>query len=57
MGDRPAGTATHRPVFAAGLAGAIGLPRAFSLALLAVGIVVWTIIFTTLGTFGLAALH
>jgi hypothetical protein len=45
------------PVFAAGLAGAIGLPRAFSLALLAVGIVVWTIIFTTLGTFGLAALH
>jgi hypothetical protein len=45
------------PVFAAGLAGAIGLPRAFSLALLAVGIVVWTIIFVTLGTFGLAALH
>jgi len=44
------------PVFAAGLAGAIGLPRAFSLALLATGIVVWTIAFTVLGTFGLAAL-
>jgi len=44
------------PVFSAGLAGAIGLPRAFSLALLAVGILVWTATFTTLGSFGLAAL-
>ena len=45
------------PLFAAGLAGAIGLPRAFSLALLAAGIVVWTVTFTVLGVFGLAALR
>ena len=45
------------PVFAAGLAGAIGLPRKFSLALLAVGIVVWTVAFTVLGSFGLTALR
>jgi membrane protein YqaA with SNARE-associated domain len=45
------------PVFSAVLAGAIRLPRFFSLALLAVGIVAWTITFTVLGTFGLAALR
>lgn len=45
------------PVLSAGLAGAIGLPRVFSLMLLAVGILVWTIAFTVLGTFGLAALR
>ena len=40
------------PLFAAGLAGAVGLPRAFSLALLAAGIVLWTTIFVVLGTYG-----
>ncbi|MBQ5939989.1 hypothetical protein [Massilia sp. AB1] len=45
------------PVLSAGLAGAIGLPRAFSLALLAAGIVFWTVSFSMLGTFGLAALR
>ena len=45
------------PVFSAGLAGAIGLPRAYSLMLLAVGIVIWTVVFTVLGTAGLAALR
>ncbi|MFC0252334.1 hypothetical protein [Massilia consociata] len=45
------------PVFAAGLAGAIGLPRVFSLALLAIGIVVWSVAFIALGTFGLAAIR
>lgn len=45
------------PVLSAGLAGAIGLPRAFSLMLLAVGIVVWTITFTVLGSYGMAALR
>jgi len=44
------------PVFAAALAGATGMPRARSLTLLAVGIVFWTIAFTTLGTLGLASL-
>lgn len=44
------------PVWSAGLAGAIGLPRMFSLALLAIGIVGWTVAFTALGSFGLAAL-
>ena len=44
------------PVFSAGLAGAIGLPRGVSLMLLALGIVIWTIAFTVLGTYGLAAL-
>lgn len=44
------------PVLSAGLAGAIGLPRMFSLALLAIGIVAWTVAFTVLGSFGLAAL-
>ncbi|MEH6434029.1 hypothetical protein [Massilia sp. DD77] len=44
------------PVLAAGLAGAIGLPRALSMMLLAVGIVFWTIAITMLGTMGLAAL-
>lgn len=44
------------PVFSAGLAGAIGLPRAFSLALLGAGILVWTVVFSVLGSFGVAAL-
>lgn len=44
------------PVLSAGLAGAIGLPRGFSLALLATGIVVWSIVFSVLGTYGMAAL-
>lgn len=45
------------PVFSAGLAGAIGLPRTLSFVLLAIGILVWTIAFTMLGTLGLAALR
>lgn len=45
------------PVFAAGLAGLIGLPRGKSLALLAGGIVFWSIVFTVIGTLGMAALR
>jgi hypothetical protein len=45
------------PVFAAGLAGSIGLPRGKSLALLAAGIVFWSIVFTVLGALGMAALR
>jgi hypothetical protein len=45
------------PVFAAGLAGAIGLPRRFSLALLALGIAVWTVVAVTLLSLGLTALR
>lgn len=45
------------PVFAAGLAGAIGLRKPLSLGLLAIGIVFWTVTATVLGTFGLAALR
>lgn len=44
------------PVFAAALAGAMGLPRARSLALLAAGIVFWTVAVTMLATLGLATL-
>lgn len=44
------------PLFAAALAGAIGLPRARALALLAVGIVFWTIAVTMVVTFGLTTL-
>lgn len=45
------------PVFAALLAGAIGLPRAFSLMLLAAGIMFWTVVVTALAAFGLTALR
>lgn len=45
------------PVFAAGLAGAMGLPRTLSLALLALGIVVWTVAAVGLGTLGLTVLQ
>jgi hypothetical protein len=45
------------PMFAALLAGAIGLPRVLSLALLATGILVWTVIIVVLGTFGLTVLR
>lgn len=45
------------PMFAALLAGAVGLPRTLSLTLLAIGILVWTAIIVVLGTFGLAALR
>ena len=43
------------PVFAAGLAATLGMPRRLSIALLAAGIVVWTVSFTLLGFFGLSA--
>jgi membrane protein YqaA with SNARE-associated domain len=45
------------PLFAAAMAGALGLPRRSSLALLAAGIVGWTAAFSVLGTLGLAALR
>jgi membrane protein YqaA with SNARE-associated domain len=45
------------PVLSAGLAGAIGLPRKFSLLLLAAGIVLWSVTFTLLGSYGIAALR
>jgi hypothetical protein len=45
------------PTIAAGLAGAIGLPRARSLALLCAGIVVWTAGLVAAGAFGVAALR
>jgi membrane protein DedA with SNARE-associated domain len=45
------------PMFAALLAGAIGLPRALSLTLLSIGILVWTAIIVALGTFGLVVLR
>lgn len=44
------------PVFAAGLAGAVGLPRKLSLALLGLGIVVWTVVAVTLLSLGLGTL-
>lgn len=43
------------PIFAAGLAAALGMPRGLSIALLAGGIVIWTVGFTLVGYFGLAA--
>ena len=43
------------PLFAAGLAATLGLPKRSSIGLLAIGIVVWTSIFTLLGAFGLSA--
>jgi hypothetical protein len=42
------------PLFAAGLAATLGLPKRSSIGLLAIGIVVWTSIFTLLGAFGLS---
>ena len=44
------------PLFAAALAATLGLPRRSSFALLAAGIVVWTCLFTLLGSLGLATL-
>jgi hypothetical protein len=42
------------PIFAAGLAATLGMPRRLSIALLAAGIVLWTVSFTLLGHFGLS---
>lgn len=42
------------PTVAAGLAGAIGLPRGRSLVLLAAGILIWTAIFVGLGSYGVS---
>jgi hypothetical protein len=44
------------PLFAAGLAATLGLPRRSSVALLAAGIVIWTCVFTMLGVFGMETL-
>lgn len=41
------------PTFAALLAGAVGMPKAFSLKVLVGGILIWTTIITVLGKFGL----
>lgn len=45
------------PIFAAGLAATLGMPRRLSIALLAGGVVVWTVTFTLLGVFGLSTLR
>lgn len=45
------------PIFAAGLAATLGMPRRLSIALLAVGVVLWTVTFTLLGVFGLSTLR
>jgi hypothetical protein len=45
------------PLFAAGLAATLGLPRRSSIALLALGIVIWTSSITLLGSFGLGTLR
>ena len=45
------------PIFSAGLAATLGMPRRSSIALLAVGIVIWTVGFTLLGHFGLTTLR
>jgi hypothetical protein len=42
------------PIFAAGLAATLGMPRGLTIALLAAGIVIWTVGFTLLGFFGLS---
>jgi membrane protein YqaA with SNARE-associated domain len=42
------------PLFAAGLAATLGLPKRSSISLLAIGIVVWTCLFTVLGGYGLS---
>ena len=43
------------PIFAAGLAATLGMPRGLSIMLLSGGIVIWTVGFTLLAYFGLAA--
>lgn len=43
------------PLFAAGLAATLGLPRRSSIMLLTAGIVIWTCAFTLLGSFGISA--
>jgi membrane protein DedA with SNARE-associated domain len=45
------------PTFTALLAGAVGMPRAFSLKVLVGSILIWTTIITLLGTFGVAVLN
>lgn len=45
------------PIFAAGLAATLGMPRRLSIALLAGGVVLWTVTFTLLGVFGLSTLR
>jgi membrane protein YqaA with SNARE-associated domain len=45
------------PTFAALLAGAVGMPKVFSLKILAGGILIWTTIIVILGTFGVALLN
>lgn len=45
------------PIFSAGLAATLGMPRGLSIALLAAGIVIWTVSFTLLGHFGLSTFH
>jgi hypothetical protein len=42
------------PIFSAGLAATLGMPRGLSIALLAAGIVIWTVSFTLLGFFGMS---
>lgn len=42
------------PIFAAGLAATLGMPRGLSIALLAAGVIIWTVSFTLLGYFGLS---
>lgn len=45
------------PIFAAGLAATLGMPRRLSIGLLAAGIVIWTVSFTMLGVWGLSTLR
>jgi hypothetical protein len=45
------------PIFSAGLAATLGMPRGLSIALLAAGIVIWTVSFTLLGFFGMSTFH
>lgn len=45
------------PLFAAGLAATLGLPRRSSIMLLALGVVIWTSAITLLGSFGLSVLR
>ncbi len=42
------------PIFSAGLAATLGMPRRSSIVLLGAGIVIWTVSFTLLGYFGLS---
>ncbi|WP_373988065.1 hypothetical protein [Duganella sp. BuS-21] len=45
------------PLFAALLAGAVGMPRTLSLLLLAIGIVLWTVVIVVGGAFGLSIIR